>query len=140
MERGKVTRTDGTSLTDGQDMKDIDVAGYTYLRILETDKIREKEMKEKINKDYLWWLKWILRSKLNGRNKIIAVDTWAVSVMRYSTGILKWSTDELKSLNIRTRKFKTILGALHPKNDATVYILVRKWERGDWQVVRHVQE
>ena len=28
----------------------------------------------------------------------MAVNTWAVSVMSYGAGILKWSTDELKSL------------------------------------------
>ena len=37
MERGKVIRTDGIRLPDGQDLKDIDEAGYTYLEILETD-------------------------------------------------------------------------------------------------------
>ena len=30
MERGKVIRTDGIRLPDGQDMKDIDETGYTY--------------------------------------------------------------------------------------------------------------
>ena len=53
MERGKVIRTDGTRLPDEQDMKDIDGAGYTYLGILETDKIKGKEMKEKFSKEYL---------------------------------------------------------------------------------------
>ena len=79
-------------------MKDIDETGYTYLRILETDKIKEKEMKEKFCKVYLPWLRLILRSKLNGRNKIMAVNTWVVSVMRYGAGILKWNTDESKNL------------------------------------------
>ena len=41
MERGKVIRTDGIRLSNGQDMKDIDETGYTYLGILETDKIRD---------------------------------------------------------------------------------------------------
>ena len=44
MERGKVIKTDGR-LPDGKHMKDIDETGYTYLGILETDKIKEKEMK-----------------------------------------------------------------------------------------------
>ena len=52
MERGKVIRTDGIRLSDEQDMKDIDEAGYTYFGILETDKIKEKEMKEK-SKEHL---------------------------------------------------------------------------------------
>ena len=33
MERGKVIRADNIRLSDGQDMKDIDEAGYTYLGI-----------------------------------------------------------------------------------------------------------
>ena len=70
-------------------MKDIDETGYTYLGILETDKIKEKQMNEKFNKEYLRRLRLILRSKLNGRNKIMAVNTWTVSVMRYDAGILK---------------------------------------------------
>ena len=44
-------RTDGIRLPDGQDMKDIDEAGYTYIGILETDMIKEKETKEKFSKE-----------------------------------------------------------------------------------------
>ena len=45
MKRGKVIRTDGISLPDAQDMKDIGEAGYSYLGILETDE-RERERNE----------------------------------------------------------------------------------------------
>ena len=62
-------------MPDGQDMKDIDETDYTYFGIMETDKIKEKEMKEKFSKEYLRRLRLILRSKLNGRNKIMAVNT-----------------------------------------------------------------
>ena len=75
MERGKVIRTDGIRLPNGQDMKDIDKAGCTYLGILETDKIKEKEIKEKFSKECLRWLRLILRSKLNGRNRIMGANT-----------------------------------------------------------------
>ena len=94
MERGKVIRTDGIRLPDGQHIKDIDEIGFAYLAILETDKIKEKEMKEKFSREYLRRLRLISRSELNGRNKIMAVNTWAASVMRYGAGILKWNTDE----------------------------------------------
>ena len=70
MERGKVIRTDGIRLPDGQHMKDIDEIDYTYLGILETDKIKEKEMKEKFSREYMQRLRLILRSKLNGKNKL----------------------------------------------------------------------
>ena len=47
--------------------------------------------------------------------------------MRYGSGILKWNTDELKrSLDRRTRKFMTMHGALHPKNDIDKVYLSRE--------------
>ena len=88
-ERGKVIRTDGIRLSDAQNMEDIDEAGYTYLGILETDKIKEKEIKEKFSKEYKRGLRLMLRLKLNGRNRFIAVNTWVVFVMIDGEGILK---------------------------------------------------
>ena len=55
---------------------------------------------------------------MNGRNKIMAVNTWAASVMR--------NTDELKSLERRTRKFMTAHGVLHPKSDIDRVYLSRE--------------
>ena len=75
MERGKVIRTGGIGLPDRQDMKDIDEAVCTYLRILKTNTIKEKQMKVTFSKEYLQWLRLILRSKLNERHKIMAVNT-----------------------------------------------------------------
>ena len=98
-------------------MKDTDETGYRYLGIMETDKIKEKEMKEKFSKEYLRWLR-LIRSKLNGRNKIMAVNTWAASVMR--------NTDELKNLERRTRKSVTTHGVLHPKSDIDRVYLSRE--------------
>ena len=60
MERGKVIRADGIRLPDGQHMKDIDETGFTYLGILETYKVKAKEMKEKFSKEYLRRLRLIL--------------------------------------------------------------------------------
>ena len=57
-------------------MEDIDEIGYTYLDILETDNIKEEGMSDKFSKEYLRQLRLILRSKLNGKNKIMAVNTW----------------------------------------------------------------
>ena len=67
-----------------------------------------------------------IKLKLTERNKVMAVNTWAVSVMRYGAGILKWNTDELKSLDRRTRKFMTMHGALHPKSDTDRVYLSRE--------------
>ena len=87
-------------------------------------------MKEKFRKQYLRrLLRLILRSKLNGRKRIMVVNTWAVSVMRYSAGILKCNSDELKSLDKRTRKVMIMQGALHPKSDVDQVYLSREMGR-----------
>ena len=56
-------------------MQNIDQNGYTYSRIFETDKIKEKEMKEKFVKLYLRKSRLPLKSKLHGRGKIMTINT-----------------------------------------------------------------
>ena len=46
--------------------------------------------------------------------------------MRCGTGILKWNTDELKSLDRKTRKFMIIHGVLRPKSDIDRVYLSRE--------------
>ena len=69
---------------------------YNYLGILELDTIKENEMKKKFGDEYLRRFRLVRKSRLNGKNKIKAAKTWAVSLMRYGAGILKWTNKELK--------------------------------------------
>ena len=89
------------------------------------DKIKEKEMKEKITKEYKRRLRLILESKLNGRNKVTAMNTRAVAIFRYGAGTLEWKGCELKSLDRTTRKTMTMYGAFHPKSDVDRLYLKR---------------
>ena len=52
MKRGKIVKSEGIKLPDGEVMKQVGQEGYTYLGIIELDKIKETEMKEKITKEY----------------------------------------------------------------------------------------
>ena len=69
-------------------MKQVGQEGYTYLGIIELDKIKDTEMKEKITKEYKRRQILILKSKLNGRNKVTVVNTWTVEIFRYGAGII----------------------------------------------------
>ena len=71
--------------------REIEEDGYKYLRILGYDRVKEQEMKDKFRNEYFSWAKLILKSKLNGRNKIMALNTWTVSILRYGARILKWN-------------------------------------------------
>ena len=69
-------------------MKVIDDEGYKYLGVLEMDKIKEGEMKDQFTTEYKTRFEVVLRSKLNGNNKISAINTWAVAVIRYGASII----------------------------------------------------
>ena len=74
-------------------------------------------MKKRFAKEYKRRLKLVLKSKLNGKNKINAINTWAVSLLRYGAGIIRWTKEELKTLDRMTRKVLTMNGAFNPKSD-----------------------
>ena len=94
--------------------------------IVELDKIKENEMKEKTIKEYKRRLRLILKSKLNGKNKITAINTWAVAIFRYGAGVIDWKESELKSVDRKTRKTLTMYGAMHPKGDVDRLYIKRK--------------
>ena len=49
--RVEVVRREGMKLTNFEVMKAVEKEGYTYLGIVELDKIKENEMKERNNKE-----------------------------------------------------------------------------------------
>ena len=126
LKKGKLVKFDGIHLPNQEIMKEVDENGYTYLGILELDEIKEHEMKIKVTAEYKRRLRLILKSKLNGKNKIQAINTWAVALLRYGAGIINWKIDELKKMNRTTRKTLTMYGALHPKSDIDRLYLKRK--------------
>ena len=75
MNGGKVKATDGIELPSGETIREIE-DGYKYLGIFEYDRVKKQEMKDKFRNEYFRRTKLILKSKLNGRNKIMALNTW----------------------------------------------------------------
>ena len=63
LKRGKVAKLNDLVLPNGKMMTETDERGYRYLGIVEMDKIKETDMKEKFAKKYKRRLKLILRSK-----------------------------------------------------------------------------
>ena len=131
MKRGKLIKSNGIKLSNGETINEVDEKGYKYLGILELDKVKEKEMKEVLKAEYLRRAKLVMRSRLHGRNKIKATNTWAVSLLRYGAGIIKWSKEELQAIDRKTRKIMTMNKELHPRSDvARIYVARKKGGRG----------
>ena len=129
MKRGKIVKSEGIKLPDGEVMKQVGQEGYTYVGIIELDKVKETEMKEKITKEYRQRQRLILKSKLNGRDKVTAINTWAVAIFRYGVGIIQWKASELKGLDTESRKTMAIYGGLHPKSDVDRLYVKKKGGR-----------
>jgi len=125
IKRGKVVESDGLCMPDGAMMRNIEESGYKYLGVLEVDGIKHDQMKDQVKKEYTRRVRNILKSKLNGGNIISAINSRAVSVVRYGAGIIKWTKNELEEMDRKTRKLMTMYGAQHPKADVDRLYLKR---------------
>ena len=76
----------------------------------------KKQMKERITKEYKRRQRLSLKSKLNGRNKVTAINTWTVAIFRYGAG--------------KSRK-TMMYGGLHSKSDIDrLYVKRQEGGRG----------
>ena len=87
---------------------------YKYLEILEAGTIKQMKMKEKIKKEYLKRTRKLLETKLYCRKLFKGINTWAVSLVKYSGPFFKCTREELKQMDQRTRKLMTMQKVLHP--------------------------
>ena len=74
-------------------------------------------MKENITKKCQRRQRLTLKSKLNGGNKVTAIDIWAVAIFRYGAGTIQWKASELKDQDRKSRKIITMCGGLHPRGN-----------------------
>ena len=126
MNSGKRHLTDGMELQNQDKIRTLaENETYKYLGILEADTIKQVEMKAKIQKEYLWRTRELLETKLSRRNLIKGINTWAVPLVIYSGLFFKWTWDELKQMDQRTR-IMIMHKALHPRDDVDRLYVSRK--------------
>ena len=130
MKKGKIVKCNGIQLRDGEAIKSIEADGYKYLGILKLDKFMEVQRKCTFVKEYERLI-LVLKSKLNSRNMIMAMNTWVITLLRYGVGILKWSKAEVTAMDCKTRKLMTMYDAFHPISDIhRLYLHRKKGGRG----------
>lgn len=129
---GKRIHGRNLQLNDGVNINNLEQDDvYKYLGVEENDDIQHDQMKIKVRKEYFRRVRLVLKTKLNSKNKISAINSLAVPVPTYSFGIVDWRLDEIKDLDRRTRKMLTMHGIHHPKADADrLYIKRRNGGRG----------
>ena len=113
MERGKIV--------DSPCVKEIPLLSaednYKYLGILQANSILHKEVKEKTKKEYFKRVRSILKAEINAKSTANAITTYAMPILRYGFGILKWTQGEIRAIDTKTRKTLTKFGYHHPKSN-----------------------
>ena len=129
IKKGKRVECSGVELPSGDMMNEVDDEGYKYLGVLQDAVAKNREMKDKVGKEYLRRVKLLSKSKLYAGNLVNGINAWAVGVIRYSAGILDWTCNELRKLDTKTRKILTMAGAFNRKG-STVRLYRKRSEGG----------
>ena len=118
MEIGKRHLTDGRELPNQDKIRTLEQnETYKYLGILE-EKCKITFKKNISGK--------LLETKLSSRNLIKGINTWGISLVRYLGPFLKWTSEELRQMDQRTRKVMTMHKALHPRDGVDRLYVPRK--------------
>jgi len=95
---------------------------------MQAKQIKHARMKQKLSEEYLNRTKSLLKTKLNGKNMIKAINTYATPVLTFSFGIVKWTPTDLENLQTKMRTLLTKYRYHHPC--AAKKRLILPWQMG----------
>ena len=101
---------------------------------MQTKQTKHAQMKRQLGEEYLHRTKGILKTKLNGKNTIKAINTYATSVLTFGFGIVKWTPTDLENLQIKTRTLLTWYRLHHPRAAKERLTLPRKQKGEGWPI------
>ena len=58
-----------------------------------------------------------MSSELSNFNKVIALNSFSVPIITPTIGIIDWTIDEIRQIDINARKLLTMTGSFHPNSD-----------------------
>ena len=134
--KGRIKKTSSISLDIDTTIRELDPEEtYKYLGVNEGDGINHASMKERVRKEYYRRVRLLLKTELNSKNRIQAINTLAIPVVQYSFSILNWNISDLQRMDRKTRKLLCCNRMLHPKSDVDrLYLPRSKGGRGLLQV------
>ncbi|XP_044766265.1 uncharacterized protein LOC123322386 [Coccinella septempunctata] len=125
--RGKLSEEENVRLKDGKEINNLtNEDKYKYLGIQQTFEIRHKENKDHTKEELLRRIRLILKSQLSAKNKIMAINIWAIPPLTYTAGVLSWSKTELQQIDQKIRTTLTQFGLHHPNSAIERLYLPRK--------------
>jgi hypothetical protein len=89
--RGKLAHSQNLVIDINREVQELEQGKtYKYLGIEESEGIQHQQMKERLKQDCIRRLRMILKSELNAKNKITAIEAIAIPVLKYSFAIINW--------------------------------------------------
>ena len=52
-------------------------------------------------------MKLLVKSELYSGNLVKGINTWAIGVVRHSASVLDWTKEDLRQMDVKTRKMLT---------------------------------
>lgn len=126
MKRGKVSSSESMSVGGCEIGSLGGEHQYKYLGVWESDRVENALMKEKIEGEYFRRVRKILKTKLRAGNMMKAINTWAVTLFRYSAGVVHWTQEETERIDRKSRKLIKMYGGVHPRADVDRLYVRRK--------------
>lgn len=121
------TRADGFTCESGEIILGMEEEEtYKYLGFLQSRKLEHKQIKDRLTKQFISRVTKIVKTKLNGKNLVKAINTYAIPVLSYSFGVIKWNKEELRRLRTRLSKILNKYCMHHPKSAVERLTLSRK--------------
>ncbi|KAL0266345.1 UNVERIFIED_CONTAM: hypothetical protein PYX00_008916 [Menopon gallinae] len=125
--RSGVLQPGDIALTDGDVIPHLeDEDAYKYLGFQQSRRIEHGKINDQLATKYTQRLKSILKSRLNGKNIVTAINTSAVPVLAYSFGIINWTKGDLNKLKTKTHKILTHHRIHHPRSAVERLTIPRK--------------
>ena len=115
--KGKFSNAAEFPLEDGRNIDPMKAGEfYKYLGVKQAARIDHMSIKNSLIDTYKKRLNSILRTELSAKHKAKAINTFAIPVLTYSFGIIKWCDTDLDKLQRITRTHLTKNRMLHPRS------------------------
>lgn len=102
---------------------------YKYLGIYQQSRTNDQKTKSTLTNEYYKRTKEILTKNLNGKNTIIALNTYALPCITYGSAAIKWTDTELNEIDTKTRKLLNEKRAFH-KNSCVHRLYMHRKDGG----------
>ncbi|XP_053698682.1 uncharacterized protein LOC128745633 [Sabethes cyaneus] len=115
--RGKVMDAESFRINEREEIRSmIEGESYKYLGFLQLKGIHHTTIRKELQERFLYRVNRILKSLLSAGNKVKAINTFAVPLLTYSFGVVKWTKTDLEAIERTLRVSLTKHRSHHPRS------------------------